>query len=170
MKIKAQYKRKTLGKIPADLDWEDKGWTDWYNDKFGTSARNVDVIGLTDDSISFEITDVPALRVKSTKGLIKTFSMNRPNMKIVEAIKAKFNTPDDFVYNYNAYMMGRLKDESMEDWFNKLPEDELDKANEYYLTNTRIKKFSRELQAIKRKCKTKEQKLAFNALYNEFMK
>ena len=94
--------------------------------------------------------------------------MNRPSAKIIETIKSKFSSPDEFVTQYNAYLMSRLKDQELDSWFNSIPEEELDTANEYYLTNTKIKKFNHDLQSIKRKCRTKAQREAFNNLIEAF--
>jgi len=92
----------------------------------------------------------------------------KPNADIVEKIKLKFSTPDEFVTQYNAYLMSRLKNDELVAWFNRMPEDELDQANDYYLQNDRIKKFNETLQLIKRKCKTKSQREAFNELLTVF--
>lgn len=94
--------------------------------------------------------------------------LKKPNANIVEKIKEKFSTPQEFVTQYNAFLMSRLKDKSLEEWFNDMPEDELDTANEYYLQNERISKFTNDLKAIKRKCKTKSQRAAFNELLRVF--
>lgn len=95
----------------------------------------------------------------------------KPSKKIVEKIQEKFETPDEFCYMYNAFIMGRLgKDKELEDWFLSMPEDELDEANNYYLVNERLKKFSKELQTIKRHCSNPDQKKLFNDLLESFDK
>lgn len=166
MKSEVAYLKKSLGKLPK------KNLTDWYNDLMGTQARNVELLDETDDQIVLNITDVPKIRLKSTKGyvrIIKTYSvMNRPSKNVVEKIASRFSSPDEFISQYNAYLMSRLKDKDLVEWFNNMPESDLDDANDYYLRNERIKRFNTELRMIKRKCKTAKQMIAFNKMLESF--
>lgn len=87
------------------------------------------------------------------------------NKNLAHKISKKFRNPDEFVYLYNSYIMGNLKDKSLISWFENEDEVELSQASDYYLVNN-----SRKFSLLKSMCKTSVQRRAFNALLKSFSK